>query len=452
MSFKPGSSSRGLLIPALGKPVIDTTGVYLFGEAGETSSPSESRLVETNFDMAVEDFTSADIQRHSPLPPPLNMDNNGRMALFSSEPQPGDLPLQLQSDTKIVVKVLNTPTPRGVTDLIRRGPSEQEKDMLKTWRRMMKVEFNPQSLQAATMGAIDTEEAVEKPSKHSIVHWQDEILSQDCRMSWEDPPTQFAYMEGEVPSIWETWDIDTTTGDNTANPSPSDNMCEDNISLVSHESLPYSIDKFGTAADAGLLPWGPGFVQMISPTKYHMELIYPLNVIDTSLSSNKGTERAYNSLQAEMDRFFDLFKASGSTENGILQVNWKEYIQNRERVSRWMEERRMAVRNYNQDAAVMLGAGFTREEVPVRKALVTWEEWLTEVEKEEQAESTEDKDVGVRIVVFRPAHRKTVQGGKDKDIQADVRPLAMGMSSTGVAEWIDSHIASQFAGWDGFTG
>ena len=441
VSFKPGPSCRGLLIPGLGKPMIDTTRIYYSGGAGETASLHRGRafsLTETNFDIAVEDLTSADLQRHPPPPPLLNRNHSECTVL----------PLQLHSDTKMVVKVLSTSTPRGV-DLIRRGPSEQEEDRLK----MVKVEFNTQDPQASSQEVMDTEEGVEKPRKHSIVHWQDEVLSQDSQMSWEDPPTPFAYMEDEVPSIWETWDIDTKTGDNTANLLHSDDMCEDNISLVSHESLPYSVDKFGTAADAGLFPWGTGFVQKISPIKYHMELVYPLNVLDTCLSSNKGTAQMHSLIKKEMDKALDLYRALESTENDILHVNWKEYVQDQERVSRWREERRMTVRNYNQDVAVMLAAGFTREEVPARKALVTWEEWLTEIEeKEEQAENSGDEEMSVGIMVFKPVQRRMAQGGRGKEIQTNVEPLAMGMSSTGVAEWIDSHIVPQSARWDGFTG
>lgn len=406
-------------------------------------------MTETNSDIIVEDFTPGNLQRHLPPPPPPNRDHSESTAPLSL-PQPKDLPLQLQSDTKMVVKLLSTLAPRRVVDLIKGGANVQEKDRLKTWR-MMKVEFNAQGPQAASLEAIETEEGVEKKSKRSIVHRQDETLSQDCRMSWEDPPTPIAYMESEAPSIWESWDIDATTGDNSTNLSPSDEICEDNISLISHESLPYSIDKFGpTTADAVLFPWGPGFVQKISPMKFHMELIYPLNAVDTCLLNNKGTERAHKPLPADMERFLGSYKASEYTENDTLHVNWKEYLEGRERVSRWMEERRMAVRNYNQDVAMMLGAGFTREQVPARKALVSWEEWLTEVENEEQAESSGDEEVSVGIMVFKPAHRRMVQGGKGKEILGNVGPLAMGMSSTGVAEWIDNHTVPQFTGWDGF--
>lgn len=453
VSFKPGSSCRGLLIPALGKLVIDTTGTYHSSGAGETL-PFKVRVVtltETNFNVTVEDLTSTDHQRRPFILQPLNRNYSERTKLFSSELQSMELPLQLQSDTKLVVKVLSTSAPEGAADLIGRSPGEQERDTLEPWK-MVRVEFNAQGPQAASLEATD-EEGVEKPRKHSIVHWQDEVLSQDSQMSWEDPPTPFAYMEDEVPSIWETWDIDTKTGDNTANLLHSDDMCEDNISLVSHESLPYSVDKFGTAADAGLFPWGTGFVQKISPIKYHMELVYPLNVLDTCLSSNKGTAQMHSLIKKEMDKALDLYRALESTENDILHVNWKEYVQDQERVSRWREERRMTVRNYNQDVAVMLAAGFTREEVPARKALVTWEEWLTEIEeKEEQAENSGDEEMSVGIMVFKPLQRRMAQGGRGKEIQTNVEPLAMGMSSTGVAEWIDSHIVPQSARWDGFTG
>ena len=41
VSFKSGFSCRGLLIPALGEPVIDTTGIYHSGGTGKTSYLAE---------------------------------------------------------------------------------------------------------------------------------------------------------------------------------------------------------------------------------------------------------------------------------------------------------------------------------------------------------------------------------------------------------------------------
>lgn len=358
---------------------------------------------------------------HSPFIPdsvpssprvPLNRSQSANTVPTSpQEPQgPQTLPLQLESDTKMVVKLFSVSTTRSVIDLIRRDLTEEDRDILKRWR-VIKVEFNAQEPEPAPPEVVRST-SVPRSRTERFVYWQDDVRDQeDWATTAPDAPSE----EPQTIETWDTWGTDTSTGDTTSAEYPAAPE-DDNVSVISNQSLPYSIDEYGTGPSAEPSPWGPADTSHTTspPIKFHTEFIYPLSNVATLLSTDKGKHRETAPLQADLTGFLSAYKALEANDTGFLNVDWAEYTLGKARVARWMEERRREVSEYRQAAEGMLAAGFAREEIPGRRAGVGWEEWLARQERGggergEEAE-TGQGGVGVGIVVFRPPGRGGMEG------------------------------------------
>ena len=380
--------------------------------------------------------------------------SDSKMPSFLVEPK--HLPIQLESDTKMVVKVFSTSTARSVVDLIRRDLTEQDKETLKLWR-MVKVEFNTQKPEPSLEEATELESVADSEGD-KLVHWQDEVYAEGKEEDWANVPVPPSFREGESMS-WDYWGTDTSAGETSEETSEEtltlDDAIPDSVSVASDQSLPYNIDKYGIEPDADQSPWNPNASLAKTAIQYHTELIYPLDSVDTTLSIDKGKERERESLQADLKGFLSAYKQLETSDEGFLNVDWREYTKSKERVARWMEERRVEVQEYGKSVGVMLAAGFQREAIPARKALVGWEEWLRKVEKEESEENEymrrDEGDVEVGVVVFRPRGRGGIEErlegeGRDEEEVARRDESVVGLKLGGAG----SVIQNPFAEWRGF--
>ena len=386
----------------------------------------------------------------SPSRIPLNRTHSDSK-VPSSPVEPGHLPIQLESDTNMVAKVFSTSATRSVIDLIRRDLTEHDKETLKLWR-MVKVEFNAQEPEPSLEEAVGAE-SVTDCGRDKFVQWQDEVYPEEGKEEdWAGVSTPTSPGEGESTS-WDYWATDTSAGETSEETFTLEDTIPDNVSVTSDASLPYSIDVYGTGPDADPSPWNPNASLTKSTVKYHTELIYPLDNVDTILSIDKGKQREQESLQADLKGFLSAYKQLETNDKGFLNVDWKEYTKSKERVARWMEERRMEVQEYINSVGTMLAAGFKREEIPGRGALVEWEEWLEKVGKDE-SEEYEDTgwghgDVDVGVVVFRPRGRGGIEekfGGEKRDGGEVEDPTGLKYGAVNGGEFLQN----PFAGWNGF--
>lgn len=303
------------------------------------------------------------------------------------------LPIQLESDSKMVVKLYSASATRSVMDLITRGLRDDDRKALKRWK-IVKVEFNPEISNPSIENAAenDTHVCVEADKG---VHWNDHNPGEnEGPESWE---------VAEMPShnTWDTWDPMPLDGVVAADPANHYGAPEeDNMSLGSNGH-----DQYSEHREAN--PWNTD--HDIPTTNLHTELIYPLDNVDAHLSIDKGKQREQNSLQSDLKGFLNANKTLESNDQGILNIDWKEYIQSRSRVARWMEERRLEFNEYKEARLAWLVNGGNK---PVRK-IVAWDEWLAASEKIQQegnllghiqggGSGSRGEELEVGIVLYRP--------------------------------------------------
>ncbi|KAF8474054.1 hypothetical protein BDZ91DRAFT_789625 [Kalaharituber pfeilii] len=317
--------------------------------------------------------------------------------------KPDDLPVQLESETKMVVKLFSASATRSVIDLIRRDLTEEDRHCLKKWK-IVKVEFNPE------LPVEDKDMPSQEEPKHNevkVVQWNDGPKKEEPQgeEDWELPPA----VPPDVVGSWDAWETvatDVFGGDNAGDIYTSDESFPDDTSTAGSS---YSHELDGLTHHNEPPPWFEDGKTGGALKSLRTELIYPLVDVDTALSIDKGKQREQDPAQADLDSFLTANKTFENNDKGVLKMDWRSYAGSREKVGRWMQERRRLVLEHNEAVAVLVATGVPNERIPKRKELPTWEEWLAQVEKQEEDPSGGDvgmqEKVPVGIVVYRPAGR-----------------------------------------------